>query len=80
MKLRDLKHERTKNAIELGAELVKSQARLDGLRFDLAQGKVRNIREIRALRRTIAQLRTLMGEASQSASATPPAGGGGRTE
>ncbi|MDO8470020.1 MAG: 50S ribosomal protein L29 [bacterium] len=71
MKLRDLKHERTKNVIELGAELVKSQVRLDGLRFDLVQGKVKNIREIRALRRMIAQLRTLMGEVAGIAPTVP---------
>lgn len=71
MKPRELKSERAKHTHELGIELVKHQARLDGLRFELAQGKVKNIREIRSLRRTIAQLRTLIGEAGAPAPSAP---------
>lgn len=76
MKSKDLKQERMKNAPELANELVKSQARLEELRFDLVQGKVKNIREIRSLRRTIAQLRSLMNEAEKRETKLQSASGG----
>ena len=45
---------------ELEKQLGESRVKLRALEFDLAAGKVQNIKEIRALRKTVAQLMTLI--------------------
>lgn len=53
---------RKKPKTELQRMLSSSQEKLRKLRFDLASGKVKNIREIRALRKEIAQILTILKE------------------
>ena len=60
MKRKDLLETKTKPVAELEKEVVEAQSRLRGLQFDLAAGKVQNIKEMRVLRKTIAQLKTLI--------------------
>ena len=57
MKLVDL---RQKTKSELQKFLKDSRDRLRVLRFDLAAGKVKNVREVRKTRREIAQVLTLL--------------------
>ncbi len=59
MKKKDLQLHREKPIAEVEKELHDARARLEALRFDLAAGKVKNIREIRSVKKTIAQLLTL---------------------
>ena len=60
MKKKEFKEIKNKPALELQKELETMRARLNDLRFDLSAGKVKNIREIRAVRRSIAQLLTVI--------------------
>lgn len=50
---------RQKSKGELGQLLEGQKETLRQLRFDLAAGKVKNVRQIRQLRKTIAQILTL---------------------
>lgn len=59
MKRKELQTHKAKSVAELEKEIREARARLRALREDLVQGKVKNIREIRAVRRTIAQLLTI---------------------
>ncbi|HOX21503.1 MAG TPA: 50S ribosomal protein L29 [Candidatus Paceibacterota bacterium] len=47
---------------ELKKALEQNQERLRSLRFDLASGKVKNVREIRETRKTVARVLTLLKE------------------
>ncbi len=47
---------------ELKSLLTQKQERLRVLRFDLSFGKVKNVREIRATRKIIAQIQTILKE------------------
>ncbi len=47
---------------ELQSLLAQKQERLRVLRFDLSFGKVKNVREIRATRKIIAQIQTILKE------------------
>lgn len=47
---------------ELKTLLSQKQERLRVLRFDLSFGKVKNVREIRATRKIIAQMQTILKE------------------
>ena len=47
---------------ELEEMLLKNRKKLDELRFALSSGKVKNIREIRAIKRDIARINTIIGE------------------
>ena len=60
MKLKDFKNFKTKSAPELRQELKTREEKLAQLRFDLAAGKVKNIREIRHIKKDIAQILTLI--------------------
>lgn len=57
MKLKEL-HQRPKS--ELQKILQDSRERLRQLRFDLASGKVKNVREIRHLKKEIAEILTIL--------------------
>jgi len=47
---------------ELKSLLDQKQERLRVLRFDLSFGKVKNVREIRATRKLVAQIKTIIKE------------------
>lgn len=53
---------RKKPKLELQRMLVSSQEKLRKLRFDLASGKVKNIRAIRESRKDIAKIFTILKE------------------
>ncbi len=59
MKLKEL---RQRSKSELEKILRESREKLRQLRFDLSSGKVKNVREIRQLRREIAQVLTLLNQ------------------
>ncbi len=59
MKKKELATHKNKPVVEIEKELREARARLEALQFDLAAGKVKNIREVRATKKTIAQLLTL---------------------
>ncbi|MDP3991043.1 MAG: 50S ribosomal protein L29 [Candidatus Nealsonbacteria bacterium] len=63
MKIQDL---RQKTKQEIAKLLVDSRERLRLLRFDLAAGKVKNVREIRQLKKDIARILTLLIELRDS--------------
>ncbi len=49
-----------KSVDELGKMATEERGKLQQLKFDLAAGKVKNVREIRNARRVIARILTLM--------------------
>ena len=51
---------RQKSKKELESMLLERRERLRNLRFDLASGKVKNVREIRELKKEIARILTLL--------------------
>lgn len=53
---------REKSQAELQKILMENRERLRQLRFDLAAGKVKNIREIRGIKKDIARIQTLLKE------------------
>jgi len=57
MKLKELKE---KNELELQKLLQESREKLRQLRFDLSAGKVKNVKEVRKLKKEIAQILTLL--------------------
>ncbi|PIR71372.1 MAG: 50S ribosomal protein L29 [Candidatus Nealsonbacteria bacterium CG_4_10_14_0_2_um_filter_37_10] len=57
MKITEL-HQKTKT--ELQKLLQDNRARLGQLRFDLAAGKVKNVREIRKIKKEIARILTIL--------------------
>jgi len=57
MDINDLKQ---KSKSELEAMLLDSREKMRLFRFDLAAGKVKNVREIRNLRKSIAQILTML--------------------
>ena len=59
MKIIELKQ---KNKEELQGMVAEDRERLRVLRFDLAAGKVKNVREIRKIRKDIARILTLLGD------------------
>jgi len=59
MKARDL---RNKSTEELHTLLLQQRELLRRLRFDLVAGKVKNIREIREVRKNIARILTIINE------------------
>jgi ribosomal protein L29 len=60
MKQKDFSETKTKAVPELERLLGESRTKLRNLEFDLAAGKVQNIKEIRVLRKSVAQLMTLI--------------------
>lgn len=51
---------RQKTKEELQKSLVDSRERLRNLKFDLASGKVKNVREIRNIKKDIARILTII--------------------
>ncbi len=60
MKIKEFKNFKTKPVPELQKELKAREEKLSQLRFDLSAGKVKNIREIRHIKKDIAQILTLI--------------------
>lgn len=60
MKKKDFQQIKNKSIEELQKSLVEYYERLRKLKFDLANGKVKNIREIKDIKKTIARLNTTM--------------------
>lgn len=61
MKKKDFQQIKNKPIEELQKSLIEYYERLRKLKFDLANGKVKNIREIKDIKKTIARLNTIMG-------------------
>lgn len=59
MKIREL---RQKSDKELGDLLIGKQQKLGQLRFDLASKKLKNVREMREIKKDIAKIFTLLSE------------------
>jgi len=57
MKIQEL---RQKNKVELQKILQDNREKLRQLRFDLAAGKVKNVREIRLIKKDIARILTIL--------------------
>ncbi len=59
MKRKDLENFKNKTMIEIDKELRECRERLLNLKMDLALGKVKNIHEMKELKKSIAQLLTI---------------------
>jgi len=66
MKKKEWQQLKNKPLAELQKKLEGEQDRLWQLRTDLASGKVKNVREIRLAKKTIAQLLTVINQLSQT--------------
>lgn len=64
MKRRELQELKNKPIAELSHLVREGAEKLRSLRFDLAAGKVKNVNELRALRKNLARMRTFMKEKS----------------
>ncbi|HXF43896.1 MAG TPA: 50S ribosomal protein L29 [Candidatus Paceibacterota bacterium] len=62
MKRKELQNFRAKTTPEVDKEIRHYEERLNALKMDLALGKVKNIREIRQIRKSLAQLLTIKRE------------------
>lgn len=60
MKTRELTEYKNKDLKELEKDVRLLQEKLNGLRFDLAAGKVKNIHAFKTVQKSIAQLLTLI--------------------
>lgn len=63
----DIKEIRTKSESELQSILKDLRLKLDDLNFKVSQGQVKNIREIRVIKKDIAKILTALKEYQQSA-------------
>ncbi len=66
MKRKEIQELKTKPMPELAKLLKEWRERLRVLKFDLAAGKVKNVEELRKLRRDIARVLTFMREAENN--------------
>jgi len=62
MKTAELKRLKNKSKEELYKLLLDSSKKLQDLKFNLAAGKVKNVRSVRALKKDIARILTLLNE------------------
>jgi len=60
MKKTEFQQFKSKSSPELEKELLNYQEKLRKLKFDLSQGKVKNISEIKTTKRAIARILTIM--------------------
>ena len=58
----DTKTLRSKTAAALAQELIDAQTRIQELRFKLASNQLKNVREIRALKRLVARIESVLAE------------------
>jgi len=64
MKKNQLQEYKTKNSAELTKDLGVFRVKLSGMKFDLAAGKSNAIKEIRGVKKLIAQILTVLHERS----------------
>ncbi|MFH0806418.1 MAG: 50S ribosomal protein L29 [Candidatus Brennerbacteria bacterium] len=62
MKKKELTTSRGKSVEDITKEIRILESRKEALQFDLVAGKVKNIREIRDVKKSVAQLHTLLKE------------------
>lgn len=62
MKKQELQQLKSRSHEELQKELTDYNEKLRNLKFDLAAGKVKNVREIRAIKKIIARIITIVNE------------------
>jgi len=62
MKTAEFKRLKSKSKEELYKLLIDSSKKLQELKFNLAAGKVKNVRSVRALKKDIARILTLLNE------------------
>jgi large subunit ribosomal protein L29 len=62
MASKEIRQLRKKTEIELKGNLSNLRGKLKQLRFDLAAGKVKNVREMRKIKKEIARILTLLKE------------------
>lgn len=60
MKKQDLQQLKSKSHAEMQKELLETQIKLRDLKFDLAAGKVKNISEIKKIKKVVARLSTMI--------------------
>ena len=60
MKQKQFQELKTKPVADLHKSLGDEREKLRKLKFDLAAGKVKNIREIKAIKKTIAKIMTIL--------------------
>lgn len=60
MKSKEIRELKTKPKAELRKLVKESRERLRGLRFDLKAGKVKNVAELRTLKKDIARMLTFL--------------------
>lgn len=79
MKKREIQELKNRPVAELQKLIAEARERLRVLRFDLAAGKVKNVKDLRMLRKDIARLSTLQRQkdAVQSQSLQKPDGSSG---
>jgi len=58
----DIKELRSQSLVALQRTLAEAERRLQELRFEISSGQLRDIREVREVRKRIAQIKTLMKE------------------
>lgn len=67
MKKKDIQEMKNKSAPELTKLVEDDTERLRALRFDLAAGKVKNVAELREVRKKIARAKTFLAQQASSA-------------
>jgi ribosomal protein L29 len=66
MKKQDLQQLKSKSKPEMQKELLGSQIKLRDLKFELAAGKVKNVSEIKKLKKVVARLSTMINETKEA--------------
>jgi len=66
MKKQDFQQLKSKSRGEMEKELRESRTKLRDLKFDLAAGKVKNVSEIKKLKKVVARLSTLIAEKKEA--------------
>ena len=60
MRKKDLENHKNRTIPDLTKELGLNRERLNSLKWDLVQGKVKNIKEMKQVKKTIAQILTIL--------------------
>ena len=60
MKKQDIQQLKSKSQAEMQKELSESRTKLRDLKFDLAAGKVKNVSQIKKLKKVVARLSTMI--------------------
>ncbi|MEK7087066.1 MAG: 50S ribosomal protein L29 [Patescibacteria group bacterium] len=62
MKRKEFQEHKNKSISDLKKDLSANREKLVGLKFDLAAGKIKNISEIKQIKKSIAQILTIVRE------------------